>query len=218
MAGPDGRVGLAMNGVQATIFWRFAGFWPRCAALFIDTLILLPLIVLLTWMLTSTLRTSGAAPALSVEILISWVYFCVFTALWQATPGKRLLDLRVIDRNGRHPSVGRILLREVVGRTISDAVYGLGFLPVAIHREHRGLHDFIGGTWVVARARSDELDAWIRDLESTLAKRGKVPLDQLIEVHQSQRAALAAEYVRRHPDEAGVIDGALRLAGAAELI
>ena len=43
----------------------------------------------------------------------------------------------------------RAILRETVGKWISALILGIGFIMVAFHKEKRGLHDLIAGTWVV---------------------------------------------------------------------
>ncbi len=151
-------------------------------------------------------------------IFIGWAYFVLFTTLWQATPGKRLLGLRVTDAQGRPPSLSRVLLREVLGRPLSVIVYGLGYAMAGMTPERRGLHDLIAGTWVVTAAHPGEVTARLHRIEKILAAEGEVALDHLTGVPESQRPALAAEYIRRHPEEAVVTDGVLRLSGRVALI
>jgi uncharacterized RDD family membrane protein YckC len=68
------------------------------------------------------------------------------------SPGKRFAGLRVIDRAGRAPSVGAILLRNAL-RLIDGfpGFYALGLLLCATSPEHTRLGDRIAGTRVAFR-------------------------------------------------------------------
>jgi len=77
------------------------------------------------------------------------VYATLGGALGGATPGKRLLGLRVVARDGRPPSWGRSLARALLALA-SAAFLGLGFLLALFTRSGRALHDLLAGTWVVA--------------------------------------------------------------------
>src|SRR5262249_22693022 len=72
----------------------------------------------------------GAVPALSVIFFITFVvrvfYFLHFELAWQgATPGKRLVGLRVIDRRG-----GPLLPSAVIARNLTREVEA--FLPLGL--------------------------------------------------------------------------------------
>ena len=71
--------------------------------------------------------------------------------MWGRTLGKRLLGLRVVNEAGNAPGIGRVILREIIGRFISGLVFGLGYLWVAWDGRKQGWHDKIGGTTVQRR-------------------------------------------------------------------
>lgn len=203
--------------------WNYGGFWRRFGALALDGLLLSALgmqlhlaTTLLVWpgVGTAGIFTNAEWPG----IFIGWGYFVLFTTLWQATPGKRLLGLRVTDAHGRPPSLVRVLVREVLGRPLSAIIFGIGYAMVGITQNKQSLHDLIAGTWVVAAALPDEVTAHLHHIEKILAAEGAMALDRLMSIPESQRPALAAEYIRRHPEEAVVADGVLRLIGRVELI
>jgi len=83
----------------------------------------------------------------SAVSLICLIYYIVPTALTGRTPGKKVCGLRVVSERGK---VGflRAILRETVGKMLSS-ILCLGYLMVAFHKEKRGLHDLIAGTWVI---------------------------------------------------------------------
>lgn len=80
--------------------------------------------------------------------LLWLLYYIVPTAISGQTLGKKVCGIRVVSQTGK---VGwlRAILRETVGKWISAIILGIGFLMVAFHKEKRGLHDIIAGTWVV---------------------------------------------------------------------
>jgi uncharacterized RDD family membrane protein YckC len=81
-------------------------------------------------------------------ILIAGAYFVLFWSSAGQTPGMRLLRLRVRDRRGNAPSIGRSLVR-VIGLVLSIVPLFAGFIPVLFTERRRGLPDFLAGTVVV---------------------------------------------------------------------
>jgi len=82
-----------------------------------------------------------------VGLLLGAVYFVGFWGLRGATPGKRLLGLRVTDEGGSSPiGLGRASLR-LLGYLLSAASLGIGFLMIAAGGG--GLHDRVARTRVV---------------------------------------------------------------------
>jgi uncharacterized RDD family membrane protein YckC len=84
---------------------------------------------------------------------LAWVtvvgfYFVLFWSTAGQTPGMRLMALRVLDRRGGHPSVGRSIVR-LVGLALCIIPLFAGFLTVLVDDRRRGLHDLLAGTVVV---------------------------------------------------------------------
>ncbi len=120
------------------------GFWIRAAASLIDLVITVIAIAALT-----LLFHSGGLP---LAYFLATGHNVVFVGLRGQTVGKMALGLQVINSRGSPPSFWRVLLREVVGKTISG-IFMLGYLWVAWHPEKRGWHDSIAGTYVVRKHR-----------------------------------------------------------------
>ncbi|MGA8027417.1 MAG: RDD family protein [Bryobacteraceae bacterium] len=82
-----------------------------------------------------------------------YVYYFVKqeTGPKQATIGKTLLGLKVMNASGGTISVGQSLGRLIVKSTISGLFFALGFLMAAFTERKQALHDFIAGTVVVQR-------------------------------------------------------------------
>lgn len=92
----------------------------------------------------------------SVYVFIAkndWVllpaYFFVFTLVWGATLGKKLLGLVVVKLDGGKANTLDVFLREVIGRSLSSAVFLIGYLWVFINKDGKSWHDLISGTTVV---------------------------------------------------------------------
>jgi uncharacterized RDD family membrane protein YckC len=64
------------------------------------------------------------------------------------TLGKMALGLRVVGPDGGNPGFWRVALREGIGKPISGAVLGLGYLWMLWDGEQQTWHDKIAGTHV----------------------------------------------------------------------
>jgi uncharacterized RDD family membrane protein YckC len=142
---------------------EFADFAPRLVAYIIDGLIVGGLIVaaMLAWALIAffggAIRSDSMDPAswitlvivLVVVIVIGLGYFPWFWSRSGATPGMRMMSLRVVrDADGGPISGGQAILR-LVGYWISGAVLYLGYIWILVDKRRRGWHDLIAGTVVI---------------------------------------------------------------------
>ena len=75
-------------------------------------------------------------------------YFVLFWTLAGATPGMRLMRMRVLDGRGEPPRLGRAVLR-LIGAVLAAIPLFAGYLLVLVDDRRRGLHDMIAGTVVV---------------------------------------------------------------------
>jgi uncharacterized RDD family membrane protein YckC len=141
---------------------NYAGFWIRFAATMIDTVLLMLVTLPLLWWIYGPRYLDGslggvfAGPA---DFLISFVLPALAVILFwrhrQATPGKMMLALRVVDAD----SGGPLTLGQGVGRYfayfVSTIPFCLGFLWVAFDKRKQGWHDKLAHTVVVRAARDD---------------------------------------------------------------
>lgn len=139
-----------------------AGFWRRCAAMIIDGLligIVLGLLqVVLSFAVLGTFGTGseglGALVAMVgvmgiASLVLQWLYFALFeSGSAQATPGKRALGIKVVDDRGRRIGFGRASGR-FLGKILSSALFGIGYLMAAWTERKRALHDMVADTCVV---------------------------------------------------------------------
>lgn len=129
-----------------------AGFLPRALAWLIDMAIRLGIVMVLNIPL-SMLGRFGSGLGLLLYFLLEWFYPVFFEVLGDgATPGKRALDLKVLNDDGTPvgwgPSLTRNLLRAA---DFLPFAYGVGIVSMLLHREFRRLGDIVAGTVVVYR-------------------------------------------------------------------
>jgi uncharacterized RDD family membrane protein YckC len=131
--------------------------------------------------------------------LLQFGYYIAFELFMGGqTPGKRLLNLRVIKENGYPLSPFDVLIRNVI-RIIDffPFAYGVGVIVMFLNERARRLGDFAAGTLVVnmhAQVRLSELQAAPRSTPPTPALPGveylREPDIELIESFLRRRAAL----------------------------
>ena len=154
---------------------KYAGFWVRFVASFLDTLFLaVPIGVVIyfvsggNWFdftaYTENIRYAmhgNAAHALSNmpqtqmkwELLFEAAVMIVVILFWRrwrgATPGKRAVGITVVDAK----TFGEIDNAQAVVRSIgyiaSTLMLLMGFVMVAFRRDKRALHDLMAGTAVI---------------------------------------------------------------------
>ena len=148
---------------------EYMGFWIRLAAFAIDRIIAY-LIAAGIAAAIGLSRTSGDVdPAVQQEVTVSlatinysflllvWMiwtaYSTILTALRGQTLGKMLVGIQVVDSNGKIPPWYRVLLRELVGKFVAEAILWLGYIWIGFDENKRGWHDFLSGTHVVRKRR-----------------------------------------------------------------
>lgn len=143
---------------------RNAGFWRRAAAFGVDALWLFSLTGVISIFLTGQpwpgFGDGGALTTLAAIIreALPAVVFVIGWGRFGRTPGKLLLDLRVVNaRTGEPPGYLRAVAR-YIGYFVSALPLGLGFLWIVFDRQRQGLHDKIAGTRVVMVDDSEILD------------------------------------------------------------
>lgn len=95
--------------------------------------------------------TALTLPTMVVFALLALAWFTAFEgSRWQATPGKRLLGLQVVDDDGLPPGYVRAGLRTAAG-LLSWVSLNIGHLMAARAPRYQALHDRIAGTHVVRR-------------------------------------------------------------------
>jgi uncharacterized RDD family membrane protein YckC len=158
----------------------YAGFWLRFVAHILDGLIIgLPVVIVVMIIFLSSgfgaflhnlpnppnppdpdevASTLGAAFFVGIGLIVlvaflgSWLYYALFeSSSWQATPGKKVLNIFVTDINGAPVSFGR-----ATGRYFSKFVtqlipLGIGYMLAGLTERKQALHDMIASTLVLRR-------------------------------------------------------------------
>lgn len=151
------RVKLSHDQHEDMTCYRPAGFVLRWYALTLDLSFFAPIDLLVHLPFNRLIeRYSAYGYDVRVAVLNTLLiilplllYVIAPTALYGQTLGKAIVGLRVV-RNDWHADLSfrAVLLREIVGKFLSFATFGLGFLGAA-WGQARTLHDLIGGTRVI---------------------------------------------------------------------
>jgi len=154
---------------------RYAGFWRRVAAVFIDLLLMAPVYITLKeafltpsakdgQLMASALfsQLSPADEQLVKLIVVTWAgniagfiflscgvyYVLAECSPLQGTLGKRLLGLRVADLDGNQLRFGKALKRYLY-RVVSSIPFYVGFVMAGFTKRKQALHDILASTLVV---------------------------------------------------------------------
>ncbi|MBR4355694.1 MAG: RDD family protein [Elusimicrobiaceae bacterium] len=149
----------------------YVGFFRRALAFVVDNLLIIlpPLIIcgpFFAWQMNavaqlpeSEIKAASMAGAILLGsllwqfliLLTYWLYFAFCeSSPWQATLGKKLLRIKVVDQQGK-----RLHFWHATGRTfarlLSQLTFYIGFVMAGCTRRKQALHDKIAQTYVVYR-------------------------------------------------------------------
>ena len=153
---------------------RYAGFWVRFLATWIDIVVLVVPIGLLVYMLSDGNLVDFSHLSQSIayaqegkqlealqhmpqvnskwELLLEFLMAAVTIVFWKqwagATPGKKLLGIHVIDAKSHSEITNKQAIVRYISYIASTIPLALGFFMVAFHKEKRALHDILSGTVV----------------------------------------------------------------------
>jgi len=126
----------------------YVGFWKRVLASLIDSLVML-----IPYIIMEVTVSEKAHPFLNplIQILSFWAYTAVLqSSYWQATVGKKVLGIIVVDEYG-----DRLTLKRATGRffaeILSSLLFCIGFMMVGWTKHKQGLHDKIAKTFVIKK-------------------------------------------------------------------
>lgn len=132
---------------------EFGGFWIRFLAVLVDSAIVFLLMVLII---------AGGATALgedrvSIAVFAAWLFAFLYWPVLHSSPlqgtfGKALLRLRVTGYQGNRISFLRSLGREL-GKTLSGAVFMIGYIIAGFTARKQALHDLVASTYVVREGK-----------------------------------------------------------------
>ncbi|MEO1856353.1 MAG: RDD family protein [Rubritalea sp.] len=164
------------DGVE--ILLRVAGPFVRAMALIIDYLIIIGIMIVLgivtSFISLGTNENIANGIMLISLFLLSWGYFSFFEAgRRSATPGKRSMGVRVIDRSGNAPTRGQVFIRNILrfvdmlpglptgGAGIFIGGYGVGLTTCFLSKKFQRVGDLVANTVVVYDKPIDHMKASI---------------------------------------------------------
>ena len=154
---------------------RYAGFWIRFIASFVDTLVLaIPVGIVIyflsdgNWFDFSQYQQNikyalggNADKALSNlpkmdrtwDVINLIVLFTISIIFWKknhgATPGKKFANIKIVDAKTFKDINNKQAITRSFGYIISTLIFLIGFLMVAFRKDKRGLHDLLADTVVI---------------------------------------------------------------------
>jgi uncharacterized RDD family membrane protein YckC len=102
---------------------RYAGFWPRLGAIVVDTVVLVPVIMLSFWAFSES-RTIALAFEIPIACLFA-LYSIYFVGRWGQTIGKMALGIKVVAVDGESAGYLRAFYRHAVDLAFSLATSAL---------------------------------------------------------------------------------------------
>jgi uncharacterized RDD family membrane protein YckC len=144
------------------IYGQYAGFVTRLVAFFIDVVIVAVLLIMgnaaiglvTTFLKSLHLLRSGTltetivsvvATVLGVVLVV--VYYIGFWLAAGQTPGKRIMGVRIVRRDGGRVNLGNVV-RRFLGYWLSSILF-LGFLWIVVDDQRQAWHDSLSGTIVI---------------------------------------------------------------------
>ncbi len=141
--------------IPQMVSFRYAGFWIRFVAVFIDgifmNIIVIPFRILMTLGNTSenmALTVFSTALYFIVAFLVPALYSILMLGKYGATLGKKAVGIKVVMSDGTPISYGCATGR-YFATFLSGIILYIGYIIVAFDDEKRALHDHICNTRVI---------------------------------------------------------------------
>ncbi len=154
---------------------QYAGFWLRFVAYFIDSVVAgVAFLIILVFLFAFTgfgamirqIRDDGdigeivalmgialILAMIGIAIIGRWLYYALMeSSSWQATLGKKALDLAVTDLEGRRITFGRASGRYFAKLITNLIPLAIGYILAGFTARKQAVHDLIANCLVVRRA------------------------------------------------------------------
>lgn len=142
----------------------YAGFWKRFLASLIDYIIIfcIQILFLIVWagfeLLLNLVGINQGTKEIILGVLgtpimlaLPWLYYAVLESSdRQATFGKRVLNIKVVDINNSKISFIKATVR-FWSKFISGLILLIGYIMAAFTPKKQALHDMIANTYVIKR-------------------------------------------------------------------
>jgi len=144
--------------------YHYGGFWIRFVAYLLDGIVLYLAFSILVFVATGDLfyQSKIDPTALgrdywllaSSNLILNLLYYVGFeSSKFQASPGKMVLGLKVIDIEGQRLTPLRALGR-YLGKFLSALILLIGYLMAAFDSRKQALHDKLANTFVITDHRA----------------------------------------------------------------
>ncbi len=130
---------------------QYAGFWIRFFAYFADCLFMWIPILFINSFVENSYENDSVKLALNFvyPFFVYWIYNAFLnSSSWQATIGKKILGLKIVDENGNRISFKTATIR-YLSEFISCIIFFIGYFMVIFTEKKQALHDKIAKTLVV---------------------------------------------------------------------
>lgn len=134
---------------------KYAGFWIRLVAVMVDGLVLFAASFLVGLFMPTNIQETGLLGRV-IFTLIGWVYYVWMTNSTQSTLGKKLVGIKVQSVDGQKLSLGKVIIRETIGKLLSAITLGIGYIMAAFTEKKQGLHDFMAKSVVIYKDPSKQ--------------------------------------------------------------
>ncbi len=201
-----------MNFVKCSVQSGYAGFWKRGAAFFLDLLIVMfPQAFLGDVFGSAFVSRMASVDPIQEHIgytiwfqifgsVVMWVYMAgMESSAFQATIGKLLLGIKVVDQNGERISFAQATGR-FFARILSVLPAGAGLLAIAVSGKKQAFHDMMSGCLVVNKEPVDENTQYSRTqdiLRSPVIAAIVIAFTIIIAVSMCVRKASTTDIVRK---------------------
>lgn len=137
---------------------KYAGLFRRFFAFTIDCLVLLGIYLFTGIILGASLFAYPISllPMIGFWFfgglfILSWLYFASLeSSKRQATLGKQMLKLKVVNLKGKRIGFGRATAR-YFGKILSRMTFFIGLLMIAFTKKKQALHDKVAATLIIKR-------------------------------------------------------------------
>ncbi|GGD25777.1 RDD family protein [Pontibacillus salipaludis] len=128
---------------------RPAGFGVRLLANLIDGIIVGVILSFITFLFYGDFYKEDY----TITDLLSTLYLIIVPVVWKGyVIGKRLMNIRIVKKNGENVTILTMILRVIVAGLLYGLTIGIAFIVsaimVAVREDKRAIHDFIAGTYV----------------------------------------------------------------------
>lgn len=122
----------------------YVSVWKRFWAFLID----LAVFAVIFWAMAQLMNEFKVSLAL---LVIIWLYYALLeSSPWQASLGKRLMGLKVVDKRGRKLTFSKASKRMLL-RLVTNLTFYFGFFTAAFDKHRETLHDHLSKSVVISR-------------------------------------------------------------------